>query len=74
MRQPLLVRKGEVVTVYVRASGVQVRTTARSRDNGSHGELINVESLENRKTYFARVTGIQEAEVYARGESAADAK
>jgi flagella basal body P-ring formation protein FlgA len=59
-----------VVTVYVRAPGVQVRTAARSRDTGSQGELISVESLENRQTYFARVTGIQEAEVYARGQSA----
>lgn len=70
VRQPVLVRKGDVVTVYVRAPGVQVRTAARSRDAGSQGELISVESLENRQTYFARVTGIQEAEVYARGQSA----
>jgi flagella basal body P-ring formation protein FlgA len=70
VRQPVLVRKGEVVTVYVRAPGVQVRTAARARDTGSQGELISVESLENRQTYLARVTGIQEAEVYARGESA----
>jgi flagella basal body P-ring formation protein FlgA len=70
VRQPVLVRKGEVVTVYVRAPGVQVRTAARARDTGSHGELISVESLENRQTYLARVTGIQEAEVYARGQSA----
>jgi flagella basal body P-ring formation protein FlgA len=72
VRQPVLVRKGEVVTVYVRSPGVQVRATARAKDTGSMGELIGVESLENRKTYFARVTGIQEAEVYARAESAVD--
>lgn len=70
VRQPLLVRKGDAVTIYVRSPGVQVRTTARSKDNGSQGDLITVESLENRKSYFARVTGIQEAEVYARGQSA----
>jgi flagella basal body P-ring formation protein FlgA len=70
VRQPVLVRRGEVVTVYVRSPGVQVRTAARAKDMGSQGELISVESLDNRQTYFARVTGIQEAEVYARGQSA----
>ncbi len=68
IRQPLLVRKGEVVTVYVRSPGVRIRTAGRAQDAGSQGELIAVESLENRQTYFARVTGIQEAEVYARAE------
>jgi flagella basal body P-ring formation protein FlgA len=73
IRQPLLVRKGEVVTVHVRSPGVRIRTAARAKDAGSQGELIAVESLENRQTYFARVTGLQEAEVYARAESASDA-
>lgn len=70
IRQPLLVKRGDVVTVHVRSPGVQVRTAARARDMGSLGELVTVESLENRETYFARVTGIQEVEVYARGQSA----
>jgi flagella basal body P-ring formation protein FlgA len=73
VRQPVLVRKGEVVTVYVRSPGVQVRTAARAKDTGSRGELIAVESLENRKSFLARVSGLQEAEVYARGESAMEA-
>jgi flagella basal body P-ring formation protein FlgA len=63
VRQPVLVQRGEVVTIYARSPGVQVRTAARAKDAGSLGELITVESLENRRTYTARVTGIQEAEV-----------
>jgi len=67
LRAPLVVRRGEVITVYSRSAGVRVRTTARARDDGGLGELIAVESISDRKkVYSARVCGIQEAEVYAR--------
>jgi flagella basal body P-ring formation protein FlgA len=66
LHAPLLVRRGEVVTVYARSAGIRVRTTARARDNGSAGELITVESLTDRKPYYARVSGVQEVEVFAR--------
>jgi len=67
---PVLIRRGQVVTVHACRAGVRVRTTARARDNGSLGTLIAVESLLDRTTYFARVCGIREAEVYARAVSA----
>lgn len=66
VRSPVVVRRGEVVTVCARSAGIRVRTMARARDDGSLGQLITVESLEQRKPYFARVSGIQEVEVYAR--------
>ena len=66
IRPPLLLRRGQIVTVYARSSGIRVRTTARARDDGSLGDLIAVELLEDRKTFFARVSGIEEVEVYAR--------
>jgi flagella basal body P-ring formation protein FlgA len=66
LRAPLSVHRGEVVTVLARAGGVRIRTNARARDEGSVGELVAVESLANRSTYYARVTGNREVEVYAR--------
>ena len=63
VRPPLLVRRGEAITVYVRARGVRVRTVARARGDGAEGETITVESMTDRKTYLARVTGVQEVEV-----------
>jgi len=66
IRQPLLVRRGEVITVYARSAGIRVRSTAKAREDGSLGDLIQVESLVDRAAYFARVSGIQEVEVYAR--------
>ena len=72
VRKPLMVKKGEVVTVYVRTSGAQIRTTARSQNDGASGEVVNVESLTDRKVFLARVTAPQEVEVYARGMTVAN--
>jgi flagella basal body P-ring formation protein FlgA len=66
VQAPLLVRRGEVITIYSRSPGIRIRTTGRARDQGSLGELITVESLADRKTFFARVCGVQEAEIFAR--------
>jgi hypothetical protein len=39
--------------------------SARSHDEGALGDLVTVESLAKRETYFARVTGPQACDVYA---------
>lgn len=65
VRRPLLVRRGEVVTVYARSAGIQVRTNGRALEDGSQGDLVSVESLINRDRYTTRVVDIQEVEVYA---------
>lgn len=65
IRQPLLVRRNEIVTVTARAAGVRVSTDARARSEGSLGDLIQVESLQDRKSYYARVCGSREAEVFS---------
>ena len=66
LRAPLAVHRGEIVTVYAQSGAVRIRTNARARDEGSVGELVAVESLLNRSTYYARVSGVREVEVYAR--------
>ncbi len=66
IRSPILVRRGELIVVYSRAAGIRVRTTARAREDAALGELVSLESLADRKTFMARVSGPQEAEVYAR--------
>jgi flagella basal body P-ring formation protein FlgA len=67
VRSPLLVQRGDVVDVYARSGGVQVRTRARAKEVGSHGDLIQVEMLNDRRSLVARVCGIQEVEVLAAG-------
>jgi len=67
VRKPIVVRRNEVVTVFARAPGIEVRTLGRARDDGSQGDLVLVEGLSDRTRYFARVTGPRELEVYAAG-------
>jgi flagella basal body P-ring formation protein FlgA len=64
VRPPVLVRAGDVVTIYGRNAGIVVRMTARAQESGARGELVSVESLLDRKTILARVCGLQEVEVY----------
>ncbi len=71
IRSPLLVRRGDIVTVYVYSGGVRVRTTARARQQGSLGETVEVESLVKRekRRYLARVASTQTVEVFAKSMS-----
>ncbi|HEV3418402.1 MAG TPA: flagellar basal body P-ring formation chaperone FlgA [Pirellulales bacterium] len=64
VRPQVLVHSGEVVTVYGRNAGIVVRMPARAHENGAHGELVNVESMLDRKTFLARVCGLDEVEVF----------
>jgi flagella basal body P-ring formation protein FlgA len=72
VRSPLLVKRGDVVDLFARAAGVQVSTKARAREEGSHGDLINVELLADRRPLLARVCGIQEVEILAAAPSVSE--
>ncbi len=67
VRSPVLVQRGEVVTVMAYAAGVRVRTTAVARDEGSLGDLVTVQTLDRKQQYMARVAAFQTVEVYAGG-------
>jgi flagella basal body P-ring formation protein FlgA len=72
VRSPLLVRKGERVSVRARAGSVVVRTYGTVQQDGGMGELVQVQALEGRERYAARVSGLRELEVFAAGASADD--
>jgi flagella basal body P-ring formation protein FlgA len=74
LQAPLMVHKGDVVTVYARSAGISVRTTARAKDDGGLGELVTMETMHDRKTYQARVCGVHEAEVLAQAVPAEQRK
>ena len=65
VRTPVMVKRGSVVTVFVQAPGVKIRTTGRVREDGGRDDQVTVESLLDRKTFLARVTGIDQVEVAA---------
>ena len=70
VRLPLMVRRGDVVTVYARSPGIRIKSLARAKDDGSVGDLVGLESLYDRKVFYARVCGVQEVEIYARAVQA----
>lgn len=72
VRAPLLVRRGERVTVRARAGTVVVRTYATAQQDGSLGDLIVVQVLEGKERFAARVAGLRELEVFAAGTDAAE--
>ncbi|MEX2185511.1 MAG: flagellar basal body P-ring formation chaperone FlgA [Pirellulales bacterium] len=65
VRAPVLVGRGDVVTVYAYSGGIRVKTTGRSRQPGAKGELVEIESLADRRRFFARVADVQVVEVFA---------
>jgi len=66
LRAPVLVKRGEVVTLVARGSGFMVSATARSKDSGGAGDWIEVQNLESKQTVTARVVGTGRVEVRLR--------
>ncbi len=62
---PLLVHRGETITVVAQGGGIRVRTSALARQDGTRGELVQVESQDTKQRYDARVIGRKEASVLA---------
>jgi len=75
IRSPLLVRRRDVVTVFAYAGSLRISTNAVALQDGGQGDLVTVESMlgetRDRPKYVARVVGVQEVEVYARGRQLA---
>lgn len=65
VRSPIVVKRGEPITVSSQGGGIRVRTTAKALQDGSKGDLIQVESLATKQRYDARVAGFREATVFA---------
>ena len=69
---PLQVERGETVTIFARTAGITVRTFAVARQDGAQGELVQVETLEGKERFAARVSGRRQLEVLATGTTAGD--
>ncbi len=72
VREPLMVERGETVTVFARTGGVSVRTFATAKQDGAQGELIQVETLDKKERFSARISARRELEVFATGARARD--
>jgi flagella basal body P-ring formation protein FlgA len=65
VQSPVLVKRGDLITVSSQTSGIRVRTTARALQDRSHGELVQLESLDTKEKFDARVVGPREATIAA---------
>jgi flagella basal body P-ring formation protein FlgA len=65
VRSPIVVRRGERVSVRARAGGVVVRTFAIAQQEGSMGDLVAVQAADGKERYTGRVSGVRELEVFA---------
>jgi flagella basal body P-ring formation protein FlgA len=65
LQSPIVIKRGELVTISSQTSGIRVRTSARAMQDGSTGDLIQVESLESKQQFNVRVTGLREAAILA---------
>ncbi len=65
VQSPILVKRGDLITVTSQSGGIRVRTSALALKDGAHGELVQVESLGSRQKYDARIVGPREAAVFA---------
>lgn len=63
VQSPLMVRRGELVTVRALAGGLSVRTVARAMDDGPLGQQIQVRNERSRQTFLVQVTGPQQVVV-----------
>jgi len=65
IQQPVLVKRNDVVKVFVRVVGtdVVVETTARAEKEGRKGEFINVTNVNSKETFSAQVIGQGQVQV-----------
>ena len=70
LRKQILVQRGEEIVVTAKAAGVRVQTSVTALADGSLGDLVPVQNWEKkRETFSAVVTGVRQAEIFARGPS-----
>ena len=72
LRSPLHVQRGEIVKVNAQTGGIKVSTFAVVQQNGALGDLVQVQTLDKRERFAARVSGWKQLEVLPTGASVSD--
>ncbi len=79
LRRPMMVKKGDIVTIRAKSTGIEVRSQVTALADGCKGDMIMVETIDpNRNkrtrnrtagtdTFLARVCGPKNVEVFATG-------
>ena len=69
---PMMVRRGDAVTVTAGGGGIRVRVLAKAQVDGRRGEIIEVEAPETKDRYTARVVGPRQLAVLSVGTESAE--
>ncbi len=65
IKSPVLVKRGELMTVRSVAGNLVVKTTARAGEDGTYGQIISARNERSRGAFYVKVTGSQEGLVTA---------
>jgi flagella basal body P-ring formation protein FlgA len=63
VKSPVLVERGQLITVRCFTDGLVIRTVARAMDEGSKNDTIKVRNESSRETFTCTVTGPRRAAV-----------
>ncbi|MCL2347001.1 MAG: flagellar basal body P-ring formation chaperone FlgA, partial [Planctomycetaceae bacterium] len=63
LQMPILVKRAETVSVYVRNDGIVIKTLGIAKQDAKSGDLIAVESIQNKKTFLARAVDLGTVEI-----------
>jgi flagella basal body P-ring formation protein FlgA len=67
LKQPVLVNRGDVVTLLARGPSFVVSALGKSRDSGSQGDAVVIENLDSKQLVHATVVGKKTVEVVVAG-------
>jgi flagella basal body P-ring formation protein FlgA len=71
LKETLLVRRGNAVTVYALGRGFRIKTVARALESGELGSAVAVEGLDGQGKFYGTVIGPRTVEVRLAGAPAA---
>ena len=57
VRPPVMVKRGELITVQCMTDGLLIKTVGRAAEQGVLGDLIQVRNEQSREQYVVRITG-----------------
>lgn len=61
VQQPLLIERGQQVTVRALVGGMVIRTTARAMGDAAMGDMVELQNQRSRESFMAKVVGPREA-------------
>ena len=68
IKSKVLVKRNDLVSIRSVRNGIAIESTGKALDNGALGESIEVRNEGSEETFWARVTGLRQAEALGRPE------